>query len=276
MNNDVKKVAAIHDISGIGRCSLTATISVLSVMGLQCCPLPTAVLSNQTGFKSYSFLDFTDYMPEYIDYWEKLDVEFDTIYSGFLGSEAQIDIVIDFIKRFRRPQTLIIIDPVFGDNGVVYPAFSQSISGHMKRLISYADIVVPNLTEAAFLTDYKGNPLLASKEDIAEMARKIFARGPKKVVITGCVNGDTIINYIFDFENNETREINAEYNHCSYSGTGDIFASIVCGSLTNGEELEAAVRKASAFVEKAVKYTDGFNGCANDGIFYEKFLKELY
>jgi len=270
-----KKVAAIHDLSGFGRCSLTAVMPVLSVMGLHCCPLPTAVLSNQTGYGDFSYLDFSSHMPDFISHWEKLGLEFDTIYSGFLGGEAQIGIVIDFIERFKRPGTLVAVDPVMGDNGKIYPTISDSMCSCMRQLIKYADIVFPNITEALLLTGSTLPLDNIDKKSIAKIAREISQSGPQRVVITGAVQGENVTNYVYDFINNQSFEISAGYNNKSYSGTGDIFASIVCGSLTLGRDLKSAVAAAAAFIEKAVSYTEGLGGDTMEGIIFEPFLKEL-
>jgi pyridoxine kinase len=272
---DIKKIAAVHDLSGLGRCSLTACIPILSVMGVQCCPIPTAVLSSQTGFQSYSYLDFTPYISDYINEWEKSDVELDAIYTGFLGSEQQIDVVIDFISRFKKPNTFVAVDPVMGDNGCLYPIYSDSMCDNMKRLISKADIVMPNLTEAAFLAGYKRSIFDMKKSDIYDIAKCISQLGPQKIIITGAITENTITNYAFDFSQGLQFEKSSNYNHKTYSGTGDIFASIICGSLLNGENLQNSVNKASDFVEKAVNYTSSIGSDIKHGIIFEKFLKEL-
>src|SRR6056297_276549 len=158
MLNPVPKVAAIHDLSGFGRGSLTTVIEVLATMGIQPCPLPTAILSTHTGgFKDYKFIDLTDELPEYIDHWNSLNLKFDAIYSGFLGSTKQVEIVIDFIKRFKREEQYVIIDPVLGDNGQTYDTFGLEMVEKMRSLVKQADIITPNITEAQFLLNKKEN-----------------------------------------------------------------------------------------------------------------------
>ena len=148
--NGVKKVATINDLSGIGRCSLTAALPILSTLGVQCCPFPTAILSSQTEFDKFSFLDITNEMNNYKNVWKELNINFDCIYSGFLGSEKQIDIVLDFV--LDNKDSLIVIDPVMGDNGILYDTFTENMCNKMKELVSIASIVTPNLTEACILT----------------------------------------------------------------------------------------------------------------------------
>ena len=175
--NKVKKIATINDLSGVGRCSLTAAIPVLSVLGVQCCPFPTAVLSCHTGFDKFTFLDITNEMVSYKKSWDNLGINFDCIYSGFLGSEKQIDIVLNFIKE--RKKTLVVVDPVMGDNGVIYDTFTESMCNKMKYLVSIANIVTPNLTEACILTGEKYDKYNTSDEKIIEIAKNISNMGPE-------------------------------------------------------------------------------------------------
>ena len=147
------RVAAIHDMSGFGRCSLTVAIPVLSAMGVQCCPLPTAYLSTHTGgFTGYTFLDMTDELPKTAAHWAELGIHFDAVYTGFMGSEAQMDLAADFVRTFRRDRsTIFICDPVMGDHGKIYKTYTPAMCAGMTRLVELADVIVPNLTEAAVL-----------------------------------------------------------------------------------------------------------------------------
>ena len=145
----MKKIVAIHDLSGIGRCSLTVAIPILSALKVQCCPFPTAILSSQTGYPEYTFLDLTNEMNKQSKVWENLKVNFDCIYSGFLGSESQVEIVSNFIKENKN--TFIVVDPVMGDDGVMYPIFSEEMRIKIKNLVKIANLTTPNLTEACFL-----------------------------------------------------------------------------------------------------------------------------
>ena len=165
MYGTIKKVAAIHDLSGFGRSSLTAIIPTLSSMGVQVCPLPTAILSNHTGgFPSYSYVDLTDSMEDFIDQWKALDLQFDAIYSGFLGSVKQIEIVSGFIDHFGNQQNLVVVDPVMGDNGALYSSFTPEIIPEMRKLIQKADLITPNYTEAAYLLGEEQRPEAFSDE----------------------------------------------------------------------------------------------------------------
>lgn len=171
-HNNQKKIAVINDFSGFGRCSIAVALPILSVMKVQCCPLPTSIFSNHTGFPSYFFEDYTSRMVPYMQEWKKLDLHFNGICSGFLGSKEQIEIVKKFFKEFKTEETQIIVDPVMGDYGKPYPTYTEEMCGEMKKLVEFADILTPNVTEACVLTDtpYKEKWKI---EEIQEMAEKI-------------------------------------------------------------------------------------------------------
>ena len=187
-HNNQKKTAVINDLSGFGRCSLTVSIPILSAMRIQCCPLPTSIFSNHTGFPSHFMTDFTDKMEPYFTEWKKLGLQFDGIASGFLGSADQIEIVQKFLKEFRTEKTVILIDPVMGDYGKAYQTYTEELCQRMKALVSYADILTPNVTEACILTDtpYQEN---WKQGELVQMAEQLLEQGPDKVVITGIVCG---------------------------------------------------------------------------------------
>ena len=171
------RVAAIHDMSGFGRCSLTVAIPVLSAMGVQCCPLPTAFLSTHTGgFQGFTFLDMTEEMPRVAEHWKSLGLTFSAIYSGFLGSERQIGIVADFIRDFRTPDTVVVVDPVMGDDGQAYQTYTPAMCGGMARLAELADVITPNLTEAAFLLGLDYRELPTDGDGLRRVAMAITAK----------------------------------------------------------------------------------------------------
>ena len=147
-HNHQKKIAVINDFSGFGRCSIAVALPIISAMRIQCCPLPTAIFSDHTGFDSFYMTDFTEHMEPYADEWAKLDLHFNGIATGFLGSVRQIDIVEHFLRRFDRDGTTVLVDPVMGDYGALYPTYTQELAKNMARLVRYADILTPNLTEA--------------------------------------------------------------------------------------------------------------------------------
>ena len=268
----LKKVAAINDLSGIGKCSLSVAIPLLSALKVQCCPFPTAILSSQTGFSEYTFLDLTNEMEKYSNTWKKLNLNIDTIYSGFLGSSSQIDIVRNFIKS--NPHAFVIVDPVLGDNGELYPIFNKDTCTKMKDLVIHSNLITPNITEACLLLnkDYKDN---FSEEEVITIAKKLSELGPSKVIITGIVRDNMIYNLSYDKEEDKAFTYGLEYNKCSYSGTGDIFVSIICGLITNNYDLEFAVKTASDFIYKCVSYTSKYEDDRNQGVMFEMFLNDL-
>ena len=178
-HNNQKKIAVINDFSGFGRCSIAVSLPIISAMKIQCCPVPTSIFSNHTGFDSYFFEDYTDKMRPYIAEWRKLDLHFNGICTGFLGSEAQIGIVGDFLQEFGGEGTIVLIDPVMGDYGKPYPTYTMEMCLEMKKLVHYADILTPNLTEACILTDtpYKEKWRVAELEQMAEVLSRM---GPGK------------------------------------------------------------------------------------------------
>ncbi len=273
----MKKSAVINDLSGIGRCSLTVALTVLGALKVHACPLPTAILSNQTGFDSFSFLDFTPYMRSFFDKWESIGYTFDSIYSGFLGSKEQVGIVIEFIERFKSEETLVLIDPVMGDNGKLYSIYEADYPKCMKELVRMADIITPNITEFGLLTGYDAAWGIDEKR-LKTYAEGLAQEGPSQIVITGVWDEnkpEKMVNIGFDFKENTYFTHEVSYDGKSYSGTGDIFASVLTGYLTQGYALKEAVQIASAFISKGVDYTSKHTTDTRQGIMYELFLKEL-
>lgn len=269
-----KKIACINDISGIGKCSLTVALPIISALKCQCCPLPTSVLSSQTGYPEYTFVDLTDSMKKYIETWNSLGKNFDTIYSGFLGSLEQIKSVEYLIKL--NPNSFVIVDPILGDLGEIFPIFSQEDVEEMKKLVRMANMITPNLTEANLLLGKKADEKYTSDDSLYEICRELSKLGPETVIITGYIEGDTIYNVCYNSTNEEFFKVGNFYNKQSFSGTGDIFTSIVSGLITRDFELKKAVTVATDFIKKAVEYTsklDSFD--RNDGIMFELFLSDL-
>ena len=194
-----KKIALINDITGFGRCSIAVELPLISALKVQACPLPTAILSVHTGFPTYFIDDYTDRMKDYIASWKKNGLTFDGISTGFMNSLEQIDIVIDFIHQFKQPDTIVIVDPVMGDYGKLYASYTEKLCAEMRRLMQYADVITPNLTEACQLLGIpypeKGHTDRAYLEDIAG---RLAAMGPGQIVITGLADGNHIDNYIYE------------------------------------------------------------------------------
>lgn len=272
-HNNQKKIAVINDFSGFGRCSIAVALPILSVMKVQCCPLPTSIFSNHTGFPSYFFEDYTSRMVPYMQEWKKLDLHFNGICSGFLGSKEQIEIVKKFFKEFKTEETQIIVDPVMGDYGKPYPTYTEEMCGEMKKLVEFADILTPNVTEACVLTDtpYKEKWKI---EEIQEMAEKIHAMGPKKIAITGIVQGGFIANFCYE-EGQQPKVLRTHKEGTQRSGTGDIFASIIAADAVNGVPFYKSVKKASNFIKKCIIRSQELNIPLTDGVCFEEVLGKL-
>lgn len=272
-HNNQKKIAVINDFSGFGRCSIAVALPILSVMKVQCCPLPTSIFSNHTGFPSYFFEDYTSRMVPYMQEWKKLDLHFNGICSGFLGSKEQIEIVKKFFKEFKTEETQIIVDPVMGDYGKPYPTYTEEMCGEMKKLVEFADILTPNVTEACVLTDtpYKEKWKI---EEIQEMAEKIHKMGPKKIAITGIAQGGFIANFCYE-EGQQPKVLRTHKEGTQRSGTGDIFASIIAADAVNGVPFYKSVKKASDFIKKCIIRSQELNIPLTDGVCFEEVLGKL-
>ena len=280
-----KKIAVINDLSGFGRCSLTAAISVLSVMGVQPCPLPTAVLSAQTGYPSYYCDDYTDKMQYFRREWKKMDARFDGIYTGFVASERQIENIFEFLDTFRRKKTFLLVDPVMGDNGKVYTMFTEKLCSLMKELVFQADVVTPNLTELCLLTDTDFRMIRELTDEkhllvvVEQMAANLMKRGPKNVVVTGIHFRDATDGVVkmgnLAVSGGKKSFSAFPYIGGSYFGTGDLFASVVVAGMARGDEISASIELAGAFIERAITDSVREGIPRNDGVDYEQYLGML-
>lgn len=272
-HNNQKKIAVINDFCGFGRCSIAVSLPIISAMGIQCCPLPTAIFSNHTGYESFYRTDYTEHMSAYMNEWNKLDLHFDGILTGYLASPDQIDIVSRFIKRFKKENTITVIDPVMGDDGRLYPAYSPLLAERMKALVEYADILTPNLTEACILTDTEYRKDM-NEEELFLLCNKLSDVGPKIVVISGLeIEGD-LANFVYESGKGAHMIREHKVGTCR-AGTGDVFSSIIAADAVNGNSINNAVLHASSFVAKALKRTVELDIPEADGICFEEFLKEI-
>lgn len=269
-----KKIAAINDLTGYGRCALTVAIPVISHMKLQCCPVPTSILSNHTGYPEYFFDDYTDKLSRYLAMWKKLDLKFDGIISGFLGSKEQITIVQEFVRQFRRKETIVVIDPVMGDHGKIAGTYTEEMCMEMRKLISLADIITPNLTEACKLTDTPYREKGWKRAELFNMAEKLRKMGPEKIVITGIPQGEFIANYMYQ-EKEEPKLIRTHREGDERCGTGDLFAAIIAADAVNGVPFAASVKKASLFVKKCMIKSMEMGIGRKNGVCFEEILHLL-
>ena len=278
MKSPVKRVAAIHDLSGFGRASLTVVIPILSTMGVQVCPLPTAVLSTHSKFKDVHFIDLTEEMSDYIRHWKQLGISFDAIYSGFLGSARQIDIVIDFIDHFSQQNQLVVVDPVLGDDGILYGPLNKDMVIEMQSLIKIADIITPNITEASLLLDREYSPTLDQAE-VKEWILELAEKGPEQVIVTSVPEkgpGKKTSVIAYNSSDNRFWKVMCDYLPASYPGTGDAFTSVIVGSLLQGDSLPIALDRAVQFTSLGVRATFGYSYDTNEGILLERILNSLH
>jgi pyridoxine kinase len=271
----VLRVAAIHDLSGFGRASLTVAIPILATMGIQVCPLPTAVLSSQTsGVDDFTFLDLTDQMDPMMDHWERLGLKFDAIYSGFLGSPAQSGRAQRCIRDFRASGGFAVVDPVLGDNGQLDPTQTPEMVEAMRMLVSHADIITPNLTEAAFLLNepYRAD---ISPNGIKEQLIHLAEMGPSATVITSAPSLRKGCTCTAAYDGHRFWKVEVPYLNAFYPGTGDAFASVLTGSLLLGDSLPVAVDRAVQFVVLGIRATYGYDLPHRDGVLLERTLPSL-
>lgn len=285
----MKKIAVLNDLSGMGKCSLTAAIPVISVMGIQACPLPTAVLSAQTGFPSYYCDDYTDRMDAIMEEWKKMDFYPDGIYTGFLADARQADKAVEFIEQFAKEDTKILIDPVMGDNGEEYPIYTEALCEKMRFLVRRATVITPNLTEALLLL-YGAQRAHVLWKDLSLMdeerllkftestGKELSKEFDTEVVITGIdlparENHQEIGNLIC--QDGNTTWVTAAKEGGSYSGTGDLFASVLSAGMVKGMDTVDSVRKAVKFLSKGIHDAVLEGTDRNEGICFERYLSEL-
>ena len=285
-----KKIAVINDLSGFGRCSLTAALPVISVMGVQPCPLPTAVLSAQTGYPSFYCDDYTEKMEYFRQEWEKMEVCFDGIYTGFVGSEEQVQQIFHFLQTFYNKEdtgTFLLVDPIMGDEGKRFSFCTDALLNDMKQLVARADIVTPNLMELCLLTDVDYHTVVMEIEEHREcttkvirmLAEKLLANGCKTVIVTGIRfwDEDEKLIKIGNLTVTKERAVMSAFPYIggSFSGTGDLFASVVAGGVARGDDIFQTVELAGIFIWKAMKDSSEANVQRNEGADFEKYLGML-
>ncbi|MEE1010653.1 MAG: pyridoxamine kinase [Acutalibacteraceae bacterium] len=270
-----KRVACIHDISGIGKCSLTAAIPIISAAGIETAAMPTAVLSTHTGnIEGFTYRDLTEDLVPIASHWKSLGITFDGIYSGFLGSTEQVDIVCNFIDEFKNDETVVIVDPAMADGGKMYTTFDNSFAKEMILLCQKADIIVPNLTEAAFLLgeEYVEPPY--TKEYIEDIIHRLIDLGPSMVVLTGVSFKENEIGCAVCEKNGGVFYRFSEKYPGIYYGTGDIFASALTGAFLKGKSIYESAETALDFTCSAIKKTYEAGTDTRLGVNFESDLYE--
>jgi len=269
-HNRQRKAAVINDFSSFGRCSLAVALPVLSALKVQCCSVPTAVFTNHTGFRHYSWTDYTDHMDAYIGDWLATGLRFDAIATGFLGSVRQIDFVKRFVDAFRNPATLVVVDPVMGDYGRLYATYDRALAESMRAFLDVADVLTPNLTEACVLAGVPYDPEM-SDAGLAALCSQLTAGRASRVVVSGIARGGSLANFVHE-RGKAPVVVSQPKLGVDRSGTGDVFASVVLGELVRGAPFADAVRSAAEFVSRAVARTIEMGIPPTDGLAIEEVL----
>lgn len=257
----MKRIVTVQDISCLGKCSLTVALPIISACGAEAVVLPTAVLSNHTAFKEFTFRDLTDDLEPITKKWKKENISFDAIYTGYLGSFRQIEIVKNLIKDFKRENTIVLIDPAMADNGALYKGFNPEFAAEMASLCKAADVIVPNLTEAAFMLNI---PYVAENYDenyVKSVLYKLTELGAKTAVLTGIsLKSGELGAYGYDSVADKFFYYSREKLPVNFHGTGDIFASAMCGALAIGKSIEESNKIAVDYtVESMIKTMEDKN-----------------
>ncbi len=276
----VPLIAAINDLSGFGRCSLTVAIPILSSMGYQVCPLPTALLSAHTGYPNPQVRDFTADMGAFLAHWEQLELSFDAVFSGFLGDAAQVEVLEPFLRRHKQRGALCVVDPAMADHGRLYSGCTPELAQRMRRLVALASVTTPNLTEACLLTDTPYTEVvdevgIADCKHLHTLGERLLALGCDAAVITGVHTADGVLeNWVFE-RGCEPHIVRTPRVGKNFAGTGDVFSSVLCGELLHGAPLDAATESTAAFVREVTAFTAEADTPLQDGVMFEPFLHRL-
>lgn len=270
----MKRIVTIQDISCVGKCSLTVALPIISAMGVETAIIPTAVLSTHTMFQNFTCKDLTDQIQPISDHWQKENFKFDAVYTGYLGSAEQTNLVCDFFDRYKTDSNIIFVDPAMADNGKLYAGFDENFAKLMSNVCAKADIIVPNITEACLMTDTEYKTEYDEKY-IMDLLHKLTDIGAKKAAITGAnYNGKYgIVGY--DSENDSIFSYFHEKLPVSYHGTGDVFSSVCVGALTNGLSLEKAIKLAADYTVECIRLTLEQNGTNAYGVNFELVIPYL-
>lgn len=269
------RVAAIHDLAGFGRCALSVILPVISVMGMQVCPIPTAVLSTHTGgFGDVCLRDLTDFMDPCLDHYRRFDLGLECIYTGYLSSPEQVNHCLEFFGQW--PKAMIVVDPVMGDHGKLYRSFTRELVEGIGRMVKKAQIITPNLTEAAILLGSAQPTGTLTTAEARSMLVRLGEMGPEKVVITGVTLATGEYgNVCYDREHNSFWKSVGEHLPIHYPGTGDIFSAVLTASLLQGDSLPMAMDRATRYVELTIKTTYSYSTDPREGVMLERTLEWL-
>lgn len=274
----MKKIAVISDLSGLGKCSLSAALPVISATGAQCCPITTAVLTNQTDYNSYYCRDLTDIIEHYTEQWDKCGFVPDSVLTGYMASEEQMDKVITIVKHYRKKGASIIVDPIMADDGTVYKDYSHQMCLKMKELCKYAEVITPNLSELCILCDKQFDDInklsfKSKMNSIETLAKTLLNDHLKLVIVTGIFTDNYVYTAAIGKKNTYTVK-NRKYSS-GFSGTGDIFSALFTALYTKGFSPKYCIRKTVKFIVKSVNNTKQSSSYSPDGTDFEKCLRLL-
>ena len=271
-----KRIAIINDLTGFGRCSTAVIAPIVSAMKIQAVAIPTAILSTHLEFPKYYIDDYTDRMNDYIQVYKDLDLEFDGIATGYLGSVQQVNIVIDFIEHFKKRDTFVLVDPVMGDHGILYDTVTTDMAKRMRDLICYGDIVTPNFTELTALLGYEYSHDVPLFETLHDMCRELSLLGPRYIVVTGLsIDDDHIMNFVYQKDDDSYQTIIVNRIGKDRCGTGDVISAVVAGAYLNGLDICKCVEKATSFASRCIAYCEKMNVPRHYGLCFEEYLCEL-
>lgn len=271
----IKKVCSFHDLSCLGGRSLTEIIPILSTFGIRTNPVLTVILSNHSEYEKFTYHDLTDHMIEQKEIWKEIGVKFDAFFSGFLGSPEQIEIVIEYIEEFNKEDSIVIVDPVMGDEGEFFPSISNDMIYEMKKLVKKANVISPNWTEACFLAEYeyKENP---TYDDLRIVLNRLKKLSCENIVITSFPSDDCSYISTIVYRSGELREIKNSFINKRYPGTGDAFSSVLLGGLLSGYDLFDATKIAVEFIEYSINFSKDYDYSEKQGILLEACLPTLF
>lgn len=278
IQNQVKKVVAVHDLSCVGHTSLMSVVPILSSMGVEVCPLPTALLSCHTQYPEYTFMDLTDEMLRILDKWKSLGFTFDAFYTGYLGSPRQVRIVEDMVATFRRPDGLMVVDPVLGDNGSLYKGMKPEMVQEMRRLVRISDVITPNITEMYLLLDKPYQNTDLPDRVLKDCLKELSDMGPEIVIVTSVpVIGNPHMTSVYAYNRKGGRywKVTCPFLPAHYPGTGDSFTSVITGSLLQGDSLPIALDRATQFTLQGIRSTFGYDYDNMRGVMLERVLGTL-
>lgn len=273
-HNRQKKAAVINDYSSFGRCSLAVAAPILAALKVQCCPVPTAMFTNHTGFEHFSWHDCTDRMDAYIADWQATGLQFAAVQSGFLASLRQLDYVKRFVAAFRAGNPLVLVDPVMGDYGKLYRTFKPEVAEGLRGLLDVADILTPNLTEACILADIPYRTDMSDRE-VFDLAARLCVPHARAAVISGIPRGGDLFNFVYSREHGE-ETVSVPKIGGDRSGTGDVFSTVILGELLNGRTMAESVRRAAGFVAASVRKAEDLGIPPTDGLPIEETLSLLW